>query len=134
MRKLRYWARWLWAMRPDWLKTRARLIEERDYAVRKATMAAAALEKDFELLRLTIESGSMSLEARHPFLLVLASECRVFLRDAPNYMECRLRDDIGELVLNIRKLEGKTPHDFRREAEAERDRLKALVLQLGGTL
>jgi hypothetical protein len=134
MGKLRYWCRWIWACRPDLLKTRARLIEERDFAVRKATLAAASLESDFELLRLTIESGHMSLEARHPFLLILASECRVFLKDAPNYMECRLRDDKGELVLTIRKLEGKTPHELRREAEVERDRLQAQVLQLGGVL
>jgi hypothetical protein len=116
-------------LRPDWLKTRARLQTERDAAVRQARIwEAIAGEDDFKL-RAEFEHGACLAEMNGKIkgIRTLCAEARGLLKDAPNYVECSMRDDLGELVLVIQKREGKTPHELRRAAEAERDRLQALL-------
>lgn len=56
--------------------------------------------------------------------------------DAPNYVECRfnvLDPKVGhrvELAYTIQRVTGKTPHEKRQEAEAEAERLRAVLADL----
>jgi hypothetical protein len=128
-RCVRWVVGWMLALQPDWLKTRARLQNERDAAMRQARIwEAVAGEDDFKL-RAEFKHGGCFAEMNGKIkgIHTLCAEARGLLKDAPNYVECSMRDDLGELVLTIQKREGKTPNELRRAAEAERDRLQALL-------
>lgn len=50
-------------------------------------------------------------------------------KPAPNYVECSFEyTELGPITLHIQKRLGKTPHQLRLEAEAERDELKRSVI------
>lgn len=52
---------------------------------------------------------------------------------APNYLETYLRcrnKSVGDMVLTIQRIDGKTPHQLRMEAEAERDAALRVVDEL----
>ncbi len=52
-----------------------------------------------------------------------------------NYLEMQVEtDELGPLVLSIQKKWGKTPHELRKEAEAERDKALAEVKRLNERL
>lgn len=116
-------------LRPDWLKTRALLQNERDAAMRQARIWEAVAGEDNFKLRAEFQHGECLAEMNGKIkgIRVLCAEARGLLKHAPNYVECSMRDDLGELVLVIQKREGKTPHELRREAEKERDSLRALL-------
>lgn len=116
-------------LRPDWLKTRARLQIERDAAIRQARIWEAVAGHDDFKLRAEFQHGECLAEMNGKIkgIRVLCAEARGLLKHAPNYVECSMRDDLGELVLIIQKREGKTPHELRKVAESERDRLQALL-------
>jgi hypothetical protein len=53
---------------------------------------------------------------------------------APNYFETILRTSTGrEFTLTFQRKEGKSPHELRKEAEAEVERLRARLHDLYGT-
>lgn len=125
----RWVMRLLLTLQPDWLKLRAQLQSERDAAVRQARIWEAVAGDDDFKLRAEFQHGACLAEMNGKIrgIRVLCAEARGLLKDAPNYVECSMRDDLGELVLIIQKREGKTPHELRKAAEAERDRLQALL-------
>lgn len=120
-------------MTTDSKKTRAQLIAERDAALRHARIAVACSEKDEVKLRAEFAGGRgmLELNERIYFLRAFAAECRELLDDplAVNYVECCLGDSRGELILTVRKKEGKTPDDLRCEAEVECDRLRSAITE-----
>ncbi len=65
----------------------------------------------------------------------LMAECYAdFFRssEAPNYIEMQLCSEDGlELIATLQRKSGKTPHQLRQEAEAERDSLKSKVDAMG---
>jgi hypothetical protein len=125
----------LLTLQPEWLKTRARLQNERDAAMRQTRIwEAVAGEDDFKL-RAEFQHGECLAEMNGKIkgIRVLCAEARGLLKHAPNYVECSMRDDLGELLLIIQKREGKTPHELRRAAEAERDELRARLALQGET-
>lgn len=122
---------WLRARRPDWLKTRERLIQERDDARRTERVWHDMASGDDAALRLHFACGKgfAEMKGKIPGLCAITAQARNVLiaEDAVNYVELRMVDDLGELILTIQKREGKTPNERRLEAEAERDRLQALL-------
>lgn len=72
-----------------------------------------------------IEGG---IEVQHWATRLLAESFRKTLGDAGNYVELTLTDETEDslgYIVTVRRREGKTPHQLRREAEAERDRFRA---------
>lgn len=125
----RWVMRLLLTLQPDWLKLRKQLQSERDSALRQARIWEAVAGEDDFTLRTEFQHGSCLAEMNGKIrgIRVLCAEARGLLKDAPNYVECSMRDDLGELVLIIQKREGKTPHELRKAAESDRDRLQALL-------
>lgn len=129
---------WLRARKPDWLKTRERLIQERNDARRTERIWHDMASGDDAALRLHFACGAgfAEMKGKIPGLCGITAQARNVLiaQDAVNYVELRMVDDLGELILTIQKREGKTPNERRLEAEAERDALRERIKQLGGAL
>lgn len=52
---------------------------------------------------------------------------------AVNYLEVAMsHPEVGEFVVTMQRMDGKTPVQFRKEAEAQRDKLLALAKQMPG--
>lgn len=61
---------------------------------------------------------------------LLAEE--LFTPASPNYIEMRFEDaddPSRQVVVNARRLDGKTPHELRRDAEQEAERLRIVLSQ-----
>lgn len=77
-----------------------------------------------------VEGG---IEMEHWAIRHLAASLGKSLGDAVNYVETTVYDGSGDgnwYVVTIGRKNGKTPHQLRKEAEAERDRLAARVAEL----
>jgi hypothetical protein len=89
---------------------------------------------------LTVEGGRAALTTtqRHEdgkgVLAAMAVAMIDVYGDAENYAEFSIKPagNPNEYVLTVTKRHGKTPHDLRLEAEAEVERLTALVDELRG--
>ena len=94
---------------------------------------ADAIVDSIGLAGLNIESGGPVLDLRPPSGLVerMATAMAAYLGDAENYQETQFTvTQAGQrrtFVLSVSRAEGQTPHALRREAEAVRDKLRALV-------
>lgn len=53
-------------------------------------------------------------------------------KGADNYLELTFNDPKGQIVVNVRRWNGKTPATLRAEAAAERDEARAEVVRLSG--
>lgn len=81
----------------------------------------------------TIEGGTIGVT--HWAARVLAVSLRRSLSEtkgADNYLELTFNDPKGQIVVNVRRWNGKTPAAMRAEAEAERDVARAEVVRLSG--
>lgn len=120
-------------MKGDSKKTRGKLIDERDEALRRLRIVEACLDHDDVKLRAEFAGGRgmLELNERIQGLRIFTAQCRELLNDplAVNYVECCMRDGQGELVLTVRKKEGKTPNELRLEALAECDRLRSQLAE-----
>lgn len=89
---------------------------------------SALVERDHLLTRAILERRGdatvASVEACGSAMVWLAAECRWVLRDAPNYMELKFQDDLGELLVTVQRAEGETPAAKVARLEAELARLK----------
>jgi hypothetical protein len=96
------------------------------------TFWKAIATKNDGLVRAEVDSRGVRAEVQAAGLVVLAAECRSILRssNAPNYVELTLEDDLGRLIVNVRKAEGKTPQDLLGEARAELERLRPAAADL----
>lgn len=81
------------------------------------------------ITQMAIENGCMTMQATTDLAHLIAE---MFLRSmkesgAENYMEFQFSQKCGgaRIIVTAQKSEGKTPHELRREAEMERDALKA---------
>lgn len=82
--------------------------------------------------RLLVEGGKVEGDfTAPPYAIKLMGEAMLaMLGDAPNYVEAKIiapAFDGQKYVLRVERYFGKTPHELRREAEAELERLKAGV-------
>ena len=104
------------------------LLEERDALRAEVTRQAALLEERYADVRLvSFVDGYLTLRGG-PIPAIIASLAQMLGKggDGPiaNYTETRVHDaELGELVLTLQRSEGKTPHELRRAAEAQRDQL-----------
>lgn len=74
-----------------------------------------------------ISDGGISIQS--PVFAVLL-EGMIQILDglgAENYVECDIGSGAQAVTMTIRRKHGKTPHDLRKEAEAEVSRLKELL-------
>lgn len=53
-------------------------------------------------------------------------------KGADNYLEMTFNDPKGQIIVNVRRWNGKTPATLRAEAAAERDEARAEVVRLSG--
>lgn len=111
------------------------LIECHRHAERVTAEADAEVERllgilagDASLVRMGYTAGSpLDMTLSHPIVLAFANAFGESLRscDAENYIETRFVDKSEdpplEILVTIQRVAGKTPHQLRREAEAERD-------------
>lgn len=74
------------------------------------------------------------LEARPEQAIAAALAARLLESPAANYVESTFTvegiDGVAEITVILRRIEGKTPHELRRDAEQERDALRAEVERL----
>ena len=113
MKSIRRLARWI--LRDE--------IAEWDKAIKKAS--------EPELIRMELDEHGLSAAFKHPWAVQLMAEAfadTLLTTKAPNYCECSFRDRKSdmELIVTVQKVNGKTPHQLRMEAEAK---LAALQLQ-----
>lgn len=54
--------------------------------------------------------------------------------NAANYVELRVEDDTGPLTVTVQRYDGKSPHELRVAAEAERDMLRQVVRKMNRLL
>lgn len=85
---------------------------------------------------MSLKDGAMEMRLKeNPKLAEWTAACFAqIVADAPNYAEMQLGrvTKKGELItVLIQKASGKTPHQLRREAEAEVERLKAELASVG---
>lgn len=82
--------------------------------------------KDFLLHKLEISGEGCEAVLEHPIVFVFASAIADYFiaTNAENYVEIALTSTIGRLIVNIQKEEGKSPHEIRRELEAQVERLE----------
>jgi hypothetical protein len=82
---------------------------------------------------LKIEGSAATLRVFHWGVRVLAESFKRTLGDATNYVQQTLEDcDGNSYLVTVQRATGKSPHALRREAEAERDALRAEVERLRG--
>ena len=77
-----------------------------------------------------ISKDGVDFFSNHPlFGLFVYSFAEVFAElKAKNYLEMQIsRVDIGDLVITFQKKDGKTPHEIRKELEAELDGFKSML-------
>lgn len=101
------------------------LIFARDTARRERDSLAAKLaeaEKEVERLRGGAGAGTLP-----EFAQMLAGAARGWLNDAgaDNYVEVTLGNAAERFAVCVQRVEGKTPHEMRVEAERERDEARA---------
>lgn len=105
-----------------------------------ADVAAAVLVDQTALAGMSVEEGAAELDLRPPRELVIAwvHAARQMLGDAPNYAETRIdfpgvsmdvhaAGEPERYVFTVQRAGRLTPHEARRAAEAERDRLSDQV-------
>lgn len=90
--------------------------------------------------RLVVALGNgkqVSQEIQSGILEILTALCRDWVKRAPRFMEVTLVDDVGELLVTVRKKETPTPGDLLKQAEValgesreECDRVKAELARL----
>ena len=100
-------------------------IQELEAEVERLTALLEGRYKDVRLVE--IKNGEMVLEGS--VVAYMASFLAEMLKSrgtVANYTETRVTDpELGELVLTLQRVSGKTPHQLRRDAEAERDGARA---------
>ncbi|MFD8496308.1 hypothetical protein [Amycolatopsis sp. NPDC059657] len=119
---------------------RAISIHAREVATDLQTLreqAANAFADTAQLKAMFADGGAMNLEMVPPHELVVAwvRAARHMLGEAPNYsetpvsMEVKAAGETERFIFTVQRENGLTPHQARRQAEAERDELKARVDQ-----
>ena len=117
----------------------AALIECHDHAEEVTAEADAEIERlhgimagDASLVRMNYAAGSaLNMALSHPMVLAMANAFGNTLRscNAENYIETRFVDRAEdpplEILVTIQRVVGQTPHQLRRQAEAERDEARA---------
>jgi hypothetical protein len=90
--------------------------------------AAEAMVERTAVRSLGVKDGQVVLDmvAPHELVVAMASAMAESLGDAPNYAETAFSVRDGErpdhdFVLTVHRRQGLTPHELRRQAEAERD-------------
>lgn len=110
----------------------AALLEE-CVALRKLNDHQAALldERYADLRLVSFVNGHLNLQGGPiPVFVEYFAQMLGKGGDGPisNYTETRVHDvELGELVLTLQRSDGKTPHELRRAAEAQRDGLAAAI-------
>lgn len=89
------------------------------------------IQGDPEIIGIHYEPGTpLEVKFRHPTAQVIVMALRDMLdgAGAPNYVEAQLHDTAKEpsetYVVTLQRKHGKTPHQLRAEAEAERDSIR----------
>lgn len=96
----------------------------------------AIINADAEVTSLAMDKGQTDIQLRHPVVPFIANALYDIISDsqAQNYVEIALTagpDGKREnLTLCLQRVNGKTPHELRTEAEAQRDKALAEVREL----
>lgn len=95
------------------------------------------INKDTTLLELCIKNGNFNAEFSGQIVELMANHFAKLLEDnkAPNYLEMYFKERLDKenpksVVVTIKWENGKTPHQLRKQAEEERDKLKIQVEEL----
>lgn len=93
-------------------------------------------ERETVIAQLRAGVSVLTPEALQTHLGFLASRFFIDNPEAVNYLEVEMdvtdHDTQERFVLTVRRANGKTPHQFRIEAEAENERLRARIAELEG--
>lgn len=105
---------------------------ERDTAAHLKDEALAELQRlcDPTLKDMRLENGKLDLSLSGPAVERIAAVVAEHFRALPaqNYIELSLRErepPNDRFVVSVQRMQGKSPHELRRKAEAERDEAKA---------
>ena len=105
----------------------AQVVAERDGL--KSALIDDAVAKTM-LNDMAIRNGGLELQASGGMCGVMASSFAEMLKtsQAVNYLEMTFESDshpeIGKIVVTVQRCSGQTPHQFRLQAEQERDQLR----------
>lgn len=114
-------------------ETLARVAKERDAAIARAEAAESDFAQCYLKQMKAENNGTISLDVSSKAVEIMAFHLANMIvgHGAQNYvtMECVSRApehaEIGPMVLTLQKKWAKTPHECRKDAEAERDALRA---------
>lgn len=93
--------------------------------------------RDIMLNEFNMRGAHFEIELRHPVFSVMAIQAAQYLTEkkADNYVEMKVwTKEHGDVTITVKKCQGKTPHELRKEAEQERDELKAYCDKLAAGL
>lgn len=85
-------------------------------------------------LHMSGNAFEMTLEPAKEIMCHIVDACRLMCEKATNYVECSVKSGPEQYYLTIRKPMGKTDHQMRMQAEAERDRAVREVAVAKGLL
>lgn len=107
--------------------------EEIIEAERQWAEVEARREEDLRAFALKADAHSVEVQFRAPDLIrslvLMFREVFDANPEAKNYLEARYGDADHQYVVTIQRVEGKTPHQFRREAEAQRAAYRRALIE-----
>lgn len=107
-----------------------RVLEREAEIDRLQAAIAGKLDNEMLLKVLHIEGNTLAADFEGGLARVIAAHFAEVVAEAKNYVEMRFEGHkVGPLLVTVQRMNGKTPHALRMEAEAEVDRLRGALAQ-----